>query len=150
MNTINQDLSTMSLADLAVMYNELTGKSIKKFDSKAKGIARIQKVLADMKASHDDELDGQDDPAPKAEETSQATTEKTERGPRAGNRTVEVVELLRMQATTVPEMVEFFDTKYKNITGDLYLIRNRGEKYGLAADERLVKESGAYRIIARK
>jgi hypothetical protein len=42
-DTLNLD--SMTVAELTATYNELTGKSLKKFDTKAQGIARVKKLL---------------------------------------------------------------------------------------------------------
>ena len=44
------DLEKMTIKELAVLYNSLTeGKKIKKFESKAKAVARIRKLLPKKK-----------------------------------------------------------------------------------------------------
>lgn len=45
------NLSVMTVAELTATYNQLTGKSLKKFDTKTQGVARVQKVLDDQVAA---------------------------------------------------------------------------------------------------
>ena len=46
------DLKKMTIKELTILYNFMTeGKKIKKFESKAKAIARIKKLLPDKKES---------------------------------------------------------------------------------------------------
>lgn len=137
--SIKENLAELSMADLVALYKELTGKTIKKFDSKPKGVARIEKLLAERKAQHEEEIEAEG-------ETEEAADEKPKAPRSKGGRTAEVVKMLREKPYTTQELMDHFDTKYKNVTGDLYLIRNRGEAYGLHGDERLRKEAGAYTI----
>jgi hypothetical protein len=134
------DLNLLTMAGLVDLYQELTGKSIKKFDSKAKGIARLEKLIAELP-----------DEAPEAEEV-QAEEEAPAAKPKSKKtpgRTAQVVEIIRSRPASVNFLVEHFGTSYKNITGDLYLIRNRGEKFGLASDEVLKQtRDGATRLYS--
>lgn len=110
-----KNLNEMTGPQLTAYYNELTGKSIKKFSTKKLGIKAIEKVLPTV----------DDKPAKK---NAQSNNE----------RTVQVLDVLRKKEMTVADLMEMFSTKYKNITGDLFDIR-KGRGVDLTEGEEVVR-----------
>lgn len=120
-----KNLEAMSGPELVAQYNLLTGKSIKKFSTKADGIKAVTKALAAL-------------PDPVVEEKpKKAAKKKAVKADKevVVSRTDLAVELLRKGAYTINELMEEFNTTYKNITGTLFYIRKLGK--GLRADEKL-------------
>lgn len=96
-NTIMKSLEIMTIKELTAYYNELTGKSIKKFSQKSIAMQRIIAIL------------------PKVPTTPKTTKKK--------GRILDVYECLKGNDWTIASLMKHFDTNYKNITGDLHRIR---------------------------
>lgn len=150
-----EELNTLTNGELTAHWNELTNSALKKFDSKQKGVDRIlahyDKIGADpgsiteydeVARSPDDEV--MEEPAKKkasggekgkkknVTKDSSSGKIKQQRG-----RIRKTLELLREDDYSIQGLMEKLDTTYKNITGDLYIIRH-GLAPGLSDDEELI------------
>lgn len=91
-------VKNMKTSELIAFYNANSGKkAIKKFRDRATAEARVQELL----------------PHPAVAELK-------------GKRASQVVEILKGGKVTVKELMKHFDTEYKNVTGDLFVIRKAG------------------------
>jgi hypothetical protein len=112
-----KNINEMSGPELVAEYNKITGKSIKKFSTKADGVKALTKARAAQ-------------PAPAKEYTSKQRVKDGD------SRTEIAVELMRKKAYTIPQLMDEFKTTYKNITGTLFFIRKK--RIALHANEQLV------------
>lgn len=129
---------SMSMMQLVGLYNELTGKSIKKFDSKAKGVQRIQAFLEKNAPETAVAADKDEDKTPVQKKGKRKIAEAD------AARTQQIAILLRKTEKSIDELRSDFNTSYKNITGSLFDIRH-GQRIELMDDEQLVRRRDGLR-----
>lgn len=123
-----KNVNEMSGPELVAEYNRLTGKSIKKFSTKADGIKAVNKAL-------DAAVIGDEKPAPKKGKVKPAPKKAKkvrDDEPRDG---VMITMMRGGHEFTIKQFMAQFNTEYKNITGSLFNIRKTGA--GLHAGEKL-------------
>lgn len=124
-----KNLNEMTIAELTATYNELSGKSVKKVDSKAKGIAKIEKLIAEQAPKK---------PAKPAKVKKVKTEGERKIAEADAERQGKVLELLRKGEHSIKGLQAIFNTTYKNITGNLFYIR-KGKGETMVEGEELVR-----------
>ncbi len=132
-----EDLELMTVKQLADNYNAISGKPpVKKFASKAEAIKRLLALNPEQKiakAPAKGKKKATVEKAPvkaKAKVAAKVKVKKTQPAKTVSRgRIDEIVLLLRAKPYTIPHLMAKFDTVYKNITGDLYMIRKKRDRY---------------------
>jgi len=102
---------------------------VKKVDSKAKGIAKIEKLIAEQAPKK---------PAKPAKVKKVKTEGERKIAEADAERQGKVLELLRKGEHSIKGLQAIFNTTYKNITGNLFYIR-KGKGETMVEGEELVR-----------
>lgn len=126
-----EDLELMTVKQLTDNYNAISGKPpVKKFASKAEAIKRLLALNPERKIAKAPAKGKKKATVEKAPVKAKAKVKKTQPVKKMSRgRVDEIANLLRAKHYTIPQLMAKFDTVYKNITGDLYMIRKKRDRY---------------------
>ena len=135
-------LVNLTNPQLAALYRELTGATLKKFEDKTKGIARVAPVLEAHLKKVAPEVSVAKIERPKGSRRRTFNFDPPAgmqpKPPREGTKLRQMVEmLLRPEGATFEQLMAAIGWNYKNVKGNLWNVVNHCG-YGLSEDAELV------------